>query len=77
MGFLSRIFNKRQREPKVFLKTKKNLSEAQKNTIITIVKNGIASDAEPSEIAINIMMSTGIYDVVFLRRVRNGMKVIF
>ena len=82
MGIFSRLFKKRE-HPKssdtfnVILKTKKELSEEQKNAIITIVKDGTMSGVEPSDIAIKIMMSTGIYDMVILNRVKNGVEVIF
>lgn len=92
MSILDKLFKKRQPKTnsipftelesatdgfKVVLKTEKNLSEEQRNTIITIVKNGMASNSEPSDICINIMMSTGIYDVMILNRIENGVEVIF
>ena len=82
MGIFSRLFKKREQPESsdtfnVILKTKKELSEEQKNAIITIVKDGIMSGVEPSDIAIKIMMSTGIYDMVILNRVKNGVEVIF
>lgn len=82
MSFFNKIFKKRQLSAssddfKVVLKTEKELSDEQRNTIITIVKNGIMSGTEPSDIAINIMMSTEIYDIVVLNRIKNGVEVIF
>lgn len=82
MGIFSRLFKKREQPESsdtfnVILKTKKELSEEQKNAIITIVKDGTMSGVEPSDIAIKIMMSTGIYDMVILNRVKNGVEVIF
>ena len=82
MGIFSRFFKKREQPESsdtfnVILKTKKELSEEQKNAIITIVKDGPMSGVEPSDIAIKIMMSTGIYDMVILNRVKNGVEVIF
>ena len=82
MGIFSRLFKKREQPESsdafnVILTTKKELSEEQKNAIITIVKDGTMSGVEPSVIAIKIMMSTGIYDVVILNRVKNGVEVIF
>lgn len=82
MGIFSRLFKKREQPESsdtfnVILKTKKELSEEQKNAIITIVKDGTMSWVEPSDIAIKIMMSTGIYDMVILNRVKNGVEVIF
>ena len=63
-------------EFKVILKTKKNLSEEQKNTIITIVRDGIISDVELRDICIHVMMSTGIYDTIILSRISNGVEII-
>ena len=82
MGIFSRLFKKRKQPESsdafnVILTTKKELSEEQKNAIITIVKDGTTSGVEPRDIAIKIMMSTGIYDVVILNRVKNGVEVIF
>lgn len=82
MGIFSRLFKKREQPESsdafnVILTTKKKLSEEQKNAIITIVKDGTMSGVEPRDIAIKIMMSTGIYDVVILNRVKNGVEVIF
>lgn len=82
MGIFSNLFKKRKQPESsdtfnVILKTKKELSEEQKNAIITIVKDGIMSGVEPSDIAIKIMMSTGIYDMVILNGVKNGVEVIF
>ena len=82
MGIFSRLFKKREPPEssdnfKVVLKTEKDLSEEQKNAIITIVKNGTMSGADPSDIAIHIMMSTGIYDIVILNRIKNGVEVLF
>ena len=82
MSIFSRLFKKREQPESsdtfnVILKTKKELSEEQKNAIITIVKDGTMSGVEPSDIAIKIMMSTGIYDMVILNRVKNGVEVIF
>ncbi len=82
MSIFSRLF-KRRKQPKssdtfnVILKTKKELSEKQKDAIITIVKNGTMSGVDPTDISIIIMMSTGIYDIVILNRIKNGVEVIF
>ena len=59
----------------VVLKTKRELSEEQKNAIITIVKDGILSGAQLSDIAINIMFATGIYEPVIMIRIENGVEV--
>ena len=76
---IAKIFKKRKQasdDLNVILKIENNLSDEQKNDIISIVKNGVMSGIDPSNIAINIMMSTGIYDVIILNRINNGMEVI-
>ena len=82
MSIFSRLFKKREQPEssdtfKVVLKTEKKLSEEQENAIITIVKNGTMSGDEPGDIEIKVMMSTGIYDMVILNRIKNGVEVIF
>ena len=78
MGFISRIFKKRKTKPlEVILKTNKELSKEQIDTIITIVRNGMMSGVELSNIAIEIMISTGIYAPIFLQRMKSGVEVIF
>lgn len=82
MGIFSRLFKKRKQPESsdsfnVILKTNKKLSEEQKNAIITIVKDGTMSGVANRDIAIKIMMSTGIYDMVILNRVKNSVEVIF
>ena len=82
MKLFDKFFKKRQLpdssdEPKVFLTTNKDLSEEQKNTIIAIVKDGITSGTYFGDIAIKIMMSTGIYDVIVINRTKNGIEVMF
>lgn len=82
MGIFSRLFKKRKQPEssdnfKVILKTEKQLSEEQRNAIITIVKDGIRSDEELSIICILIIMNVGIRDPVFLNRIENGVEVIF
>ena len=82
MSIFSRLFKKREQPEssdtfEVVLKTEKKLSEEQKNAIITIVKDGTMSGVEPGDIAIKVMMSTGIYDMVILNRLKNGVDVIF
>ena len=82
MSIFSRLFKKREQPEssdtfKVVLKTEKKLSEEQENAIITIVKNGTMSGVKPGDIAIKVMMSTGIYDMVILNRIKNGVEVIF
>lgn len=82
MNIFNKIFKKRKQPEssdnfKVILKTEKQLSEEQKNAIITIVKDATMSGEQPGDIAILIMMATGIYDMVILNRVKNGVEVIF
>lgn len=82
MNFFRKLFKKRKQpvssdEFKVVLKTNKNLSEEQKSTIIQVVKNGILSGSELNDIAINIMTSTGIFDMIIINRIDNGVEVIF
>ena len=80
MSLKDKLFKKRQSESseelKVNLKTKRKLSENQKNTIIAIVRDGIASGEENSTIIINIMMDTGICGAVGLNRTKDGINVI-
>lgn len=82
MGIFSRLFKKREHHMSsdtftVILKTKKKLSEEQKNAIIAIVKDGIMSGVQNRDIAIGIMIVTEIYDTVVLNRIENGVEVIF
>ena len=82
MSIFISIFKKREQPEssdtfKVVLKTEKKLSEEQKKAILTIVKDGTMSGVEPGNIAIKIMMSTGIYDMAILNRIKNGVEVIF
>lgn len=82
MGFFNKLFKNREQPKssdnfKVVLKTEKELSEEQKNAIITIVKDGTMSGDEPSNIAIKIMMFAEIYDMVVLTRIKNGVEVFF
>lgn len=82
MGIFSRLFKKREPHMSsdtfnVILKTKKKLSEEQKNAIFTIAKEGTMSGVALRDISIKIMMSTGIYDTVILNRIENGVEVIF
>lgn len=82
MNIFSRLFQKREKpvssdDFNVILRTENKLSEEQKNAIIAIVKDGTMSGIEPGDIAIQIMMNTGIYDLVILNRIKNGVEVIF
>lgn len=61
----------------IILKTGKNLSEVQEDTIFEIVTNGIKNNSELSSIAINIRITTGIHEPIVITRVDNGIEVIF
>lgn len=82
MSFLDKLFNKRQQPKsfddfKVFIKTENDLSEEQKNAIITIVKDGIRDGEEWKTIGLLIIMNAGIHTSnVGLIRVKNGIEVI-
>ena len=78
MGILSKIFKRNEDslevkndDIEVILKTEKDLSEEQKNVIVNIVKNGTMSGADPSNIVVQMMMATGIFDVVILNRIKD------
>ncbi len=58
----------------VILKTEKDLSEEQRNVIVNIVKNGTMSGADPSNIVVQMMMATGIFDVVILNRIKDDVS---
>jgi len=82
MSILDKIFKKRKPHDssddfKIILRTNKKLSEENKNTIFAIVKNGIESNSDFSNIAINIMMNTEIYEPIIINRIKNGVEVIF
>lgn len=78
MGILSKIFKRNEDslevkndDIEVILKTEKDLSEEQRNVIVNIVKNGTMSGADPSNIVVQMMMATGIFDVVILNRIKD------
>ncbi len=80
MSILSKMFKKRNQDRlevinddvEVILKTEKDLSEEQRNVIVNIVKNGTMSGADPSNIVVQMMMATGIFDVVILNRIKDN-----
>ncbi len=82
MGILNKIFKKRNQDSlevinddvEVILKTEKDLSEEQRNVIVNIVKNGTMSGADPSNIVVQMMMATGIFDVVILNRIKDDVS---
>ena len=81
MNIFSKLFKKRNSPEssdnfKVILKTKKKLSEEQRNAIISIVKNAIRSGEDFSTIGILIIMNADIHDPVILNRIKNGVEVI-
>ena len=68
--------------PKIFddlnvvILTKKELSEEQRDAIITVVKDGTMSGELDSDIAILINMCADINDMVVLNRTNDGIEVI-
>ena len=75
------IFKKRKQTEssdnvKVILKTAKKLSEEERNTIITIVKDGIRAGEDFGSIGVMIIMITGIRAPVVLNRTENGVEVV-
>jgi len=81
MSIFSKLFKKRQQpsssdEFKIVLKTGKQLSEEQRNAILTIVANGISRGADLDAIGMMIIMNAGICDPVILNRIKNCVEVI-
>ena len=80
MSILDKILKNRQIPPYhsslVTLKTDKNLSEEQKQEIISIVRNRL-DISYPAEIAIAIMEYTGIYEPVILTQSEKGVEISF
>jgi len=81
MSIFSKFFKKRKQlsssdEFKVILKTDKELSEEQKNAIITIVKDGIGAGEDLNTIGMLIIMNANICDPVILNRIKNCVEVI-
>ena len=60
----------------VVILTKKELSEEQRDAIITVVKDGTMSGELDSDIAILINMCADINDMVVLNRTNDGIEVI-
>ena len=81
MSIFSRLFKKRKQPESsdnfhIILKTDKELSEEQRNAIVTIVKEGIQSGEDLNTIGILIIMNVGIIDGIILNRIKNGVEVI-
>lgn len=85
INFFSKFFKKRQFSEKsseesseeslnIVINTDKNLSEEQRNTIITIVRDDAMSGMELNYIGFNVMMS--IHELVIINRINNGIEVI-
>lgn len=80
MSIFSKLFKKRE-SPKssdvfnVVLKINKELSEEQRNAIITTIEDGIRSGEDFSNLGILIIMDTDIHDPVILNRIKNGVNV--
>lgn len=76
-----KLFKKRkksesQEEITVVIKTDKDLTEEQKNTILRIVKEGTKIDASLSYMGMAIIMEAGVYIPVILNKIPNGIEVI-
>lgn len=56
--------------------TQKSLSEEQKNTIISIVREGIVSDLKESSICIKVLLETGVGEGMVINRLGNCIQVI-
>ena len=82
-GLLMRILNflrkrkqsKTSKNLEIVLKTDLDLTEEQRNTIITIVKEGIQAGEEICDIAILIMMKVEIYKPVLINRYKNSIEI--
>ena len=61
----------------VIINTDKNLSEDEKFAIVSIVKEGFASNCYMSDICIKIMMFTGFYTPIIINDIENGVEIIF
>lgn len=80
MSFIEKFFKKLQQQPQnsfdninFILYTSRDLSEEQKNTIKSIVKDGLKSKLNSSEILKKIDEETGIYSAfLFFSKDENG-----
>lgn len=75
--FLKRFFKEKEHQStfddiRVFLETDKKLSDEQKQTIIAIVKRGIASGKTETEISSKVLLQTGIFDTLVIRKLDEG-----
>ena len=81
MKLFDKLFKKRKNsEPQedimVVIKTEKELTDEQKNTILRIVKEGIKIDASLSYMGMAIILEAGVYTPVILNKTPNGIEVI-
>ena len=83
MKNIFRVLTKKRKQPvssdtfNVILKTDKKLSEAQKNTIINIVKDGIRAGEDLNITKTWIILTADLNEPVILNRITNGIEVIF
>lgn len=87
MKIFSKLFHKRQQQPffqpsdtlpntlNVILDTSKDLSKEQRKKIIEIVRYGIISENEKSNIAVEIMTTIHCYTPITITTVKDGIKV--
>lgn len=75
-GEILQKVEKNDDELKIVLCTQKSLSEEQKNTIISIVKDGIVSNQKQSSICIKVLMQTGVGEGMIINRINNCIQVI-
>ena len=81
MKLFNKLFEKRkkseiQEEITVVIKTDKELTEEQKNTIARIIKEGIKINASLSYMGMAIIMEAAVYTPVILNKIPNGIEVI-
>ena len=81
MKLFDKLFEKRkkseiQEEITVVIKTDKELTEEQKNTIVRIIKEGIKINASLSYMGMAIIMEAAVYTPVILNKIPNGIEVI-
>ena len=81
MKLFDKLFEKRkkseiQEDITVVIKTDKELTEEQKNTIARIIKEGIEINASLSYMGMAIIMEAAVYTPVILNKIPNGIEVI-
>ena len=53
-----------------------DLSEEQQKTIVSVVKNGLSSNTNLEDIAIDVMLCVDIYGPIIINKFDNGVEVI-